>query len=653
MSENQPLTIEQQQALQTQLDNLYVENMFKPCKTKEALKKWLLVYLDVNLTDTTIDENSTSNALEMVWSVYHAMYTGDVTKLHHVVAVARGGAKTLGVMCIEILAMLHFGRNVVHCAAEEHQSKTALGYFDKMIMDNKLIQSHIGVSNKRTRRLINLPKTKHRPTTSCELQVVIATLSGVNGKRGQLIVCDELDLVKPAVLSELAYIQVPHFGLPAISVFLSSRQSASGPIQKKVDLAADPRNNITLHTWSMIDLMKKCPTEIHKPEEPRHKRYINNYTLAMIDEVNYDGLTPASQSEYSEHNLYSGCVKCPIVSVCRGRAVKQTSTNQYLRSIVDVSSLVQQAGDPSSIMARVMNLKPESSGLVYSFFERRKHFRPIEEVWEFAFGEKPTQEVDKLILTNKLRECDWTINNGVDFGLVDPATSVLIAYQKSTNKLIVINVENAIGYDNDSWLEYVRDSVYNIYGFKEIYPDLAYPVALKKCRGLQIPCREFVKPKVEPGVSFIRRTLFNPITQKTSFMIVADSKNEFMANEFESWSYMKTNSGYLIGQYDKDGANHSLDALRYAVVPFVNSKGNMAGDPVSVMGVSQPKKLDREMNPHLISSIEEERAFTNNIIKEHFKTEYDIDLNPSAVTQEESKGSDNEYKKKRAFRAFF
>jgi hypothetical protein len=651
MSE-QPLTIEQQQALQAQLDSLYVENMFKPCKTKEALKKWLMVYLDADLTDTTIDENSTSNALEMVWSVYHAMYTGDVTKIQHVVAVARGGAKTLGAACIEILAMLHFGRNVVHCAAEEHQSKTALGYFDKMIMDNKLIQSHIGVSNKRTRKLINLPKTKHRPTTSCELQVVIATLSGVNGKRGQLIVCDELDLVKPEVLSELAYIQVPHFGLPAISIFLSSRQSASGPIQKKVDLAADPRNNITLHTWSMIDLMKRCTPEVYDDVQPKQKRYINNYTLSMIDPVNFDGLTPASQSEYTEYELNAGCVKCPIATVCRGRAINQTSTNQYLRSIVDVSSLVQQAGSPSSIIARVMNLKPESNGLVFSFFERRKHFRPIEEVWEFAFGEKPNHAVDKLVLVNMLRQCDWTINNGVDFGLVDPATSVLIAYQKNSNKLIVVNVENAIGYDNDSWLEYVRDSVYNIYGFKEIYPDLAYPVAPKKCRGLQMPCREFIKPKVEPGVSFIRRTLFNPITQKTSFMIVADSKNEFMATEFESWSYMKTAGGYLLGQYDKDGANHSLDALRYALIPFVNSSNGSSEERRAVLSATQPKRLDREMNPSTAYTYEEECLYTSNRIKDHFKSEYDIDLNPELTTPNE-KGQDSEYKRKRSFRTFF
>lgn len=646
------IATEEQIALQNQIDKIYIDNLFKPCKTKEALKKWLLIYLEADLTDTTIDENSTSNALEMVWSVYYAMLTGDVTKIQHVVAVARGGAKTLGAACIEILAMLHFGRNVVHCAAEEHQSKTALGYFDKLILENKLLQSHIGVSNKRTRKLINLPKTSYRPNTTCALEVVIATLSGVNGKRGQLIVCDELDLVKPEVLSELAFIQMPHFGLPAVSVFLSSRQSASGPIQKKVDQAANPRANITLHTWSMVDLMKKCPPEVYKPEEPKQKRYINNYSLAVLDKVNFDGLTPSTQSEYTEYELNSGCLKCPALTVCRGRAIKQTSTNQYLRSIVDVTSLIDQAGNPSSIIARVLNLKPESNGLVYSFFERRKHFRPIEEVWEFAFGEEPEFEVDKLMLTQQLRAYDWTINNGVDFGLKDPATSVLIAYQKSSNKLIVINVENAIGYDNDSWLEYVRDSVYNIYGFKEIYPDLAYNVALKKCHGFQMPCREFVKPKIEPGVSFIRRTLFNPITQKTSFMIVADPKNEFMAEEFESWSYMKTQTGYLIGQYDKDGPNHSLDALRYALVPFVNSTGSVI-ESRGAMSAAQSKKFERELNPLSTSYEEYEKERINDIIKEHYRTEHSIELDNSFFKSEKEKGADNEWKRKRTFRTFF
>jgi hypothetical protein len=632
-----PMTLEEEQALQVEIDRLYIEKLLAPCFRKRDLKKWLKLYLDADLTDTTIDENSTSNAMDMVWSVYHAMLTGDSSKIQHVVAVARGGAKTLCSSIIEILAMLHFGRNVVHCAAEKHQSSTALGYFDKCIMDNKKIQGFIGTNNSVTRRFVNLPKTKYRPSSQCELKVITASLTGVNGKRGQLMICDELDLVKPEVLAEMAYIPVPHFGLPAISVFLSSRQSASGPIQKKVEDAADPAKEITLHKWSIVDLMKKCPTEIYKPELPKQVRYINNYSLTMVDEIDYNGLAPASQSEYTQYTLNDGCLKCPIATVCRGRAINQTSDNQFLRSITDVKSVMINNGTPSSIIARMLNLKPESNGLVFNLFERRKHYRPIEEVWEFAFGEKPACSVNKLDLCVALRNADWRIHNGVDFGLNDPATSVQIAYQKSTGKLIVINVENAVGYDHESWLQFVKTNVYDIYGFDSVYPDLAYPVAIRKARALHLPARDFVKPKVEPGVSFIRQKLFNPITQKSSFMIVADPKNDFIVSEFESWSYMKSQSGYMLGQFDKDGNNHALDALRYACVPFVEagSGGRM------VTAVNQTSEFNRALNN---GQNNQQAQQDLDRVMEHYRQNYGIDLlqrtpTPTEVEEEKKKGS--------------
>lgn len=621
---------------QEDMDYLYIDQLLAVQRNRESLKEWLFVFLNVDLSDTRIDENSTSTAFEMVWSVYESMITGDTSKTHHVVAVARGGAKTLSAVIIEILAMLHFGRDVVHCAAEEHQSVTALGWFDKLIIDNKHIQNFIDKSNKRVRRFINLPKSEYRSRTYCELNVVIATLSGVNGKRGHLIVCDELDLVKPEVLSELAYIQVPLDGRTCISLFLSSRQSSSGPIQKKIDMAADPRNDITLHTWSVVDLMQKCSPGTYKINSPKQTTYINNYTLGVMDSIDYNSLTSALQTEYSPYELHEGCLKCPIVSVCRGRAIKQTSDNKYLRSIADVKNLIIQSGNPASIVARVLNLKPESNGLVFSFFERRKHFRPIEEVWKFATGEEPTHSINKLSLCNKLRELEWNIINGVDFGYEDSATSVLIAFQKASGKLIVINVESATGFDYDSWLQFVKDSVYDVYGFDNLCPDLAYVVALKKARSMQMPAKDYIKPKVAPGVSFIRQKLYNPINQQTFFMMVADQKNEFMAQEFESWSYLKTNSGYLHGQFDSDGPNHSLDALRYAVNSFIVKTTTKTS-----FGVKQELDVN---NPQYIQQRQIKES--SNQIADFYKQAFGVDVTPQSE-------KDAFKKKKGGFTALF
>jgi hypothetical protein len=299
-------------------------------------------------------------------------------------------------------------------------------------------------------------------------------------------------------------------------------------------------------------------------------------------------------------------------------------------------------GTPSSIIARMLNLKPESNGLVFNFFERRKHYRPIEEVWEFAFGERPERMINKLDLCTALRTADWRIHNGVDFGLVDPATSVQIAYQKSTGKLIIINVENAIGYDHESWLEFVKTNVYDIYGFDSVYPDLAYPVAIRKARALRMPARDFVKPKVEPGVSFIKQKLFNPITQKSSFMIVADPKNDFIVTEFESWSYMKNQSGYMLGQFDKDGNNHALDALRYACVPFVEAGAGAR----MITAVEQSNEFNNYINMTQQNEIKQD----NERLVDYYKQNFGIDVTHRPQTPEVV---EEEKRKKGRVRVFF
>ena len=118
-------------------------------------------------------------------------------------------------------------------------------------------------------------------------------------------------------------------------------------------------------------------------------------------------------------------------------------------------------------------------------------------------------------------------------------------------------------------------------------------------------------------------------------MIVADPKNDFIVSEFESWSYMKSQSGYMLGQFDKDGNNHALDALRYACVPFVE-----AGGGARMMNAVEQSN---EFNSHLSMTQQNEFKQDTERVVDYYKQNFGIDVTykpqtPAVVEEEKKKG---------------
>jgi len=65
---------------------------WQPCQTKEELYLHIKTFLDIDVPRYTVDEMSTSSALDFVWSVYSAMHTNS-GYLRHVVATSRNCMK--------------------------------------------------------------------------------------------------------------------------------------------------------------------------------------------------------------------------------------------------------------------------------------------------------------------------------------------------------------------------------------------------------------------------------------------------------------------------------------------------------------------------------------------------------------------------------
>lgn len=616
MSKKPEITNEHQ--LNAALNQLYEEQFFAVCDTKAQLKQWIKTFLDIDLPDYTIDDNSNSNPMDFIWDVYSAAKDGDPNRTTFVVAASRNSAKTLAASIIEFLLMVHFARDIVHMAAILDQSLAAIRYLDKYLA-LPIVSSFAKTDSKRIKELNKLPASEHRQVAYCKLQVVVSTKKSANAQRASCLIFDELDLIDKDILSEATFIADPdRSGKPPIFIYLSSRKSSSGPIQQKIDEADSPTSGVRLHKWSIVDWMQQCPPERHKPENPKEMLYVHTENLEVISNNSFHALNPEHKQAYSGILAFDGCRSCPVFSICRTKSANQQSKSKMLRDIGFVKNTLLNAGDPDKINAQILNLKPESSGIVFNKFNRNVHVKNISDAWFFAFNVFPTnesKEPTKEQLIKELRQNGWRLHCGVDFGFVDPAVAILVAYKKSDDKVIVLHTEHSTGYANPDWLAFIKENIYLKYGFDLLCPDTADKSSTSVASAMNMPARGEKPLTIDAGVAWIRSKLWNAMRQQANFIIIDDPKNLFLIKCMENWTHARGLMGYDYSRFADDDFTHGPDALRYAIDPFITSN-------TSVIQASQNDQFDftKKANFTTVEGMQE-------ALRIHYASEYNVDIN--------------------------
>jgi len=606
-----------QEEIQTGIDEIYLKQLFSLCRSKAELKQWIKTFLKIDLPDYTVDPNSNSNPLEFIWDVYEAAMLGDPNRTTFVVAASRNSMKTLSSAILEFILMLHFGRDIVHMSAILDQSLASVRYLSKFLQ-LPAMQRYSKVDNQRAKELHGMPTAPHKPSDTAKLLVIVATAKSANAQRANALFFDELDLIDPQILSEASFIADPDkTGKPPIFVYLSSRKSASGPIQRKIDESKDSKNSVRLHTWSALDFMKKCPPAIHKPEEPRVPIFLNLETLEIKDTEEMAFVSPGHKEAYEEVNAYAGCVGCTAFVVCQARSPGQNSTSPALRDISFIGATLRNVGDADKINAQLLNLKPESSGTVFAKFNRRQHIKSVNEAWEYAFGVPADRPVFKEELIRELRSVGWRLHCGVDFGWIDIATGVLIAYEKSTEKVIVLHCEYSPGLSNPDWLAYVKERIYEPYGFDLLCPDTADKSSPSVSARMGMPARSSKPARIETGVSWLRTRIWNASKQEAQLIVLDDPSNHYLVKSFESWQYLRLPMGFDYTRFADDEWTHHLDALRYAIDPFIMNHS-------AVLSANQSEPARRTVISG--DTVEKQKYELKKLMSEHWRTEFGVDL---------------------------
>ena len=626
---------------------------FEPCKTKEELKWHMKAFLKVELPDQIIDEESTSTPMEFVWSVYKCMLTGKGAT-RHVVAASRNSAKTLGAVVVRFYGMVHFRRDGTHLAANLEQSKSANKYLDKFFNISD-VTPFLTITNTREKKLENLPENSYTKRSESGLQIAVATVGGVNSQRGSLNTRDELDLIPQTILSEAAFIADPtqdeHMFEP-IELNLSSRKSNSGPVQELVDEAEKGLNTtLKLHKWSTVDWMRQCSPETHRPDLPRVKVWLNYENLKTTwDQVNFDALSSVEQTLQREVLAYEGCRKCPAFVLCQARAPEQTQTIRALRSIPFIQGIIETVKDPEKLIAQGLNWRPESSAVIFRTFSRRRHFLDPTHAWFWCFNEyfnphklspaeiehvlKEGRPFERAKLTptkddfyNRLADDGWKIVYGVDWGVVDQAVVLCIAFHKRTGRAFFFHIETATGHSNDDWAEHIAKYVYPKFPCEVVAPDMADRAAPIYFRKRSIPSLDKKPSRIETGVSQLRGLLWNVEMQKEKMILLDDGDMgtmEWVAECFEKWTWMKNATGYQVGKFDGDSEyTHPLDAARYALDQFIDHQ-------VGKFKVAQPKTKEQAIqeaaagNGDALRKFQQVEGDTKSHFAEHMASEFGL-----------------------------
>ena len=520
---------------------------------------------------------------------------------------------TISAAIIEFLMMVHFGRDIVHIAAEVQQSSACIDYLDRFL-NIPLVQSYMNSDNRRQKILKGMPTNPNKVVGYSKLRVVTATKKGANSSRASVLVFDEVDMIEREILSEAAMIADPdRTGKPPIFIYLSSRKSAVGPIQEKIDQAEMPGSRIKLHKWNVIEWMKPCPPEVHKPNKPV-TLHLHPETLQVLTQEKFDRLRAQEQDVYDAIPAFEGCVTCPVFTVCRTDAIKQKSATPRLRDKEFYADLMVQVNAPETIIAQIINLKPESSGIVFNRFDKAVHLGDYSACWKFAFNDTvDNRTVTKKEFVSRLRTAGWRLHCGVDFGYIDPAVGMLVAYHKPTGKLLVLHTEYETGISTPDWLMHIKKEIYEPYGFDMLCPDIGERDSPAIAAQLGMPSLNDKPRRIETGVSWIRSRLWNVATQSSLFMILDDPMckgQSFLVKSMEQWQYMKTSLGYDFSKFMDDDNTHAIDSCRYATAPFISSQQ-------AIVSASQGQYAEKDKT-YLDIKAE---------IDAHYLDKYGIDLN--------------------------
>jgi len=562
--------------------------IFRPPKTKRKLNIYIETFTGVKFSENKVDPESTFSQLDALWEVYETMLTNKKGPKNFVAVVSRNGCKTLMGSILAFLGLVIFRRNVVIMSATKAQSEAMINYMDQHFRKSKEISKYCKTDNRTSKEVMNLPTNSYTKTVDyAKCVVVAATPKGANSQRASLLLLDELDLVEPKIIAEVAGVLDPtrdEHSFEPITVALSSRKAAKGPIQTAINKSSTQPDLWSLLKWSVTDLLEPCPYQAEHLKETPKPALVSSETLAVQYDKKLEDISEIERENYKPRMYYSNCKTCKNgrgYLLCQGLTVnaipKDSKARRSLDFLLGVATTVDDIG---VLAAQYLNWKPENKGSVFRSFNHIKHTGNIETLYKWAMdlrdGLKPPSGLQWNTFANILQKNGFYLLAGIDFGYSpDPAALVILAHHPDNLKTVVLKSVYKNEFSNQDWSNYCI-SYCKSYGIKiDLFaPDHADGAATSYFSRHGLPVTRKKPPKILTGVSQIRGLLLHPITQTVNFKILQHEDKDYARyiQEISTWQHAQNK---ITNDFDQDrfekGNDHALDATRYALDRFNRS----------------------------------------------------------------------------------
>jgi hypothetical protein len=582
--------------------------LFVPCQSKDSLKRWIKIYLGLDIPDTILCDDDTttppsnSSPMDLLWEIYHKALDGKDEDFQTVLAyAARDSYKTLSAAVMEVLCLFHLRRSVAHMAAIESQAAKAVQYVDKFLR-RPILRDFVTSNNKRTVEItrydhvnfkyptlskaeydaLDISKKGSYTAHSYYIKVVIATMAGANSEHVPFMVLDELDLAPPKPVEEAQMIPSQgENGEVPITLMISSRKFAFGLVQKALD-EAESKKTIVRH-WNLLDVTKKCEPTRHLPEEPKIPIYYNENTLAAINEADFKLLSPETQSKYKKAEGFAGCLKnCSLFASCKGRLATKPVGDSKLYKSVAVTKGVFHKVTAETAKAQLLCWKPSSEGLIYPHFDRTKHVVRARAMAELITGELPKSPFfSKADLINLMKARGMSFHLGMDFGFTHNFATVLAGLDG--HRLFIFDVQAVAGLELNEKIGICKP--YLDYD-PTVYPDPAYPSDIKSFRRAGFRCKTFTKD-ILAGIDSVRIKLMPGGGKEPElFILGGDEGCELLVDRVSKYHWVLDDAGRPTDVPD-DSLDDEVDALRYLCQNLFGPKGKPVAASINQTTITQ------------------------------------------------------------------
>lgn len=589
----------------------------KPGSMQE-LRDWFTVYLDLTLPDSHLPgEGSNTSPMEAVWESFNSynQNMGDEFP-GYVWLSSRDSMKTLGASMLATALMVFCDASICWLASIEPQSKIALNNIQSFI---RKLNPYLAHYNKKidSNNARNLEITDPKGKKSL-INILVATMASVNGRHVNIVMTDEVDLVRdPKVLDEVQAVASLIGGQFPLKVYFSTRKFAFGNMEGIIERADDL--GLKILKWDILDVTEHCPISRRKNDDKTEEVYINpDPPLRSLDQEGFEKLLAPEKKQYEKIKVYQGCLGCKLVSQCKGRlGERKESDKGLLWKKIDHTINMFRSMSPDMATAQLLCRKPSLSGLVYPRYSDLDNTLTIDAAIAEASGEMTTNEnYDSLI--SLLVSLDIPIYVGVDWGSTAAQAFVVTALMPSGDWWI-LETHAITNMEFDEILE-LGKKIRDKFRPKKWFADTNQPIFIKAFNKNGMKCAEF-KKDVTGGIECVRGRIVDSLGKRRLKVIKNPndpSHNEIMMMGLKRHHFILDSLGKVTKDPD-DGERWSdlCDALRYIGQNLFQIKG---GAPV-IGSIPEPGQSMRDIaakNPQTtVISNELNSEIMKNKIAEH------------------------------------